>query len=87
MVMRVGDRVEASHLTGEASDGHHRKFRLEVDPALQNGLAAAEREGVAPVYLLNGNNLEVVLSRQTVVRDHALKELIRVARARFTPQS
>ncbi len=42
-----------------------------------------EREGVAPVYLLNGNNLEVVLSRQTVVRDRALRELVRVARTRF----
>ncbi len=42
-----------------------------------------EREGVAPVYVLNGNNLDVVLSRQTVVENRALKELLRVARRRF----
>lgn len=42
-----------------------------------------EREGVAPVYLLNGDDLDVVLSRQSVVDNRALKELIRVARQRF----
>ena len=43
----------------------------------------AEREGVAPVFILNGNNLDVVLSRQSVVQNRALKELVRVARRRF----
>ncbi|HOX43320.1 MAG TPA: transglutaminase domain-containing protein [Myxococcota bacterium] len=44
---------------------------------------AAEREGVAPVFLLNGNQLRVVLSRQEVVRDQALERLLAVARRRF----
>jgi len=43
----------------------------------------AEREGVAPVFLLNGNNIDVVLSRETVVWNRALRELVRVARRRF----
>lgn len=42
-----------------------------------------EREGAAPVYLLNGNNLDVVLSRQTVLKDKALQRLVDTARRRF----
>lgn len=42
-----------------------------------------EREGTAPVYLLNGNNLDVVLSRQTVLKDKALLRLVEAARRRF----
>jgi len=42
-----------------------------------------EREGAAPVYLLNGNKLDVVLSRQTVLKDRALQRLVDTARRRF----
>jgi hypothetical protein len=45
--------------------------------------AGAERQGAAPVYLLNGNNLDVVLSRQTVLKDKALQRLVDTARRRF----
>ena len=55
----------------------------ELESGLRRPDRQAEREGVAPVYRINGNQLEVVLSRQTVVRDRALRELLRVARSRF----
>jgi len=45
--------------------------------------AGAERQGAAPVYVLNGNNLDVVLSRQTVLKDKALQRLVDTARRRF----
>jgi hypothetical protein len=45
--------------------------------------AGDEREGAAPVYLLNGNNLDVVLSRRTVLKDKALQRLVNAARRRF----
>ncbi len=45
--------------------------------------AGDEREGAAPVYLLNGNNLDVVLSRQTVLKDKVLQRLVDTARRRF----
>ena len=45
--------------------------------------SGAERQGAAPVYVLNGNNLDVVLSRQTVLKDKALQRLVDTARRRF----
>ncbi len=55
----------------------------ELESDLRRPDRKTEREGVAPVYRINGNQLEVVLSRQTVVRDRALREVLRVARSRF----
>ncbi|HUU02463.1 MAG TPA: transglutaminase domain-containing protein [Myxococcota bacterium] len=42
-----------------------------------------EREGTCPVFLLCGNDLDVDLTRMTVVRDQRLDELLRTARRRF----
>jgi transglutaminase superfamily protein/histidine kinase/DNA gyrase B/HSP90-like ATPase len=40
-------------------------------------------QGLAPVYLLNGNDLNVTLDRRTVVDDRALARLRRMARSRM----
>lgn len=58
-------------------------FLEELEAGLRRTRSAEQREGLAPVYLLNGNRLAVVLSRQEVVRDRALEHCLRVARRRF----
>ncbi len=42
-----------------------------------------EREGTYPVFLLNGDRLDVVLSRQTVVQNSALRKTLDLARKSF----
>jgi hypothetical protein len=38
-------------------------------------------QGLAPVFLLNGNNLDVNISRKTIIENRALKEVIKTARS------
>jgi histidine kinase/DNA gyrase B/HSP90-like ATPase/transglutaminase superfamily protein len=45
--------------------------------------AQNEKEGAFPVFKINGNAIDVVLSRQTVVQNRALKKVLRTARRRF----
>jgi hypothetical protein len=58
-------------------------FLEELEGKRIREAAGAERQGAAPVYILNGNNLDVVLSRQTVLKDKALQRLVDTARRRF----
>ena len=44
---------------------------------------ASHPEGLAPVYVLNGNNLSVTLDRRAVVDDRALARVRRIARRRM----
>ncbi|MBW1808446.1 MAG: ATP-binding protein [Deltaproteobacteria bacterium] len=45
--------------------------------------AQNEKEGAFPVFKINGNSIDVVLSRQTVVQNRAFKRVLRTARRRF----
>jgi len=45
--------------------------------------AQNEKEGAFPVFKINGNSIDVVLSRQTVVQNRAFRRVLRTARRRF----
>lgn len=55
------------------------ELRYGVTPSLET----AHPEGLAPVYVLNGNRLSVTMDRRAVVDDAALDRLRRVARRRM----
>ncbi|MBN2497492.1 MAG: ATP-binding protein [Deltaproteobacteria bacterium] len=61
----------------------HGAYLEELEGLIERRRGGQEREGMAPSYLLNGNDLEVVISRQMVRRDRALRRLLRTARSRF----
>ncbi len=58
-------------------------FLEELEGCQVRGRVDRERQGVAPVYLLNGNHLDVVLSRQMLISNRSLRRLIDTARKRF----
>jgi hypothetical protein len=55
------------------------ELRYGAPPAAEQ----AHPEGLAPVYVLNGNSLAVTLDRRAVIDDPALRRLRRVARRRM----
>jgi len=81
-VVGFGERP-AYRLYARGLPVRHGAYLEELEGKRRRQHDRVERRGAFPVYVINGNNLDVVLSRQTVVRDRRLQAAIRTARRRF----
>ncbi len=58
-------------------------YLQELQGSKRNKRHRAEPDGLAPVYVINGNKLSVVLNRNTVIYNNNLEKVVKVAQRRF----